>query len=544
MDKGSLYDSSGNLRDGNLWVNSWYCIRKANLGIENINLMTDATQEEKDIILGQLYFFRAWWHFELIQWFGGMPYIDVVLPAEVPELPRLTFQECADKCAEDFRKAADLLPMDWNDTVAGLSTTNNNDFYATKGAALGYLGKTYLWAASPLMENGAMVGASTNGKTYAYNKEYATKAADALGEFLSLVEAGATQFALVPFGYDDEDADIYNHDHEGDRNTVSRYTDIFYTAKQNFKQPGSTEGIFKGPNGTSAWGIWNFGLTWGPKVNSIVTHDCIVHHPTANLIDQYGMANGLPIDDPNSGYDKTHPYKDRDPRFYHDIIFDGFEYVVADGTAAGTDKYATLYTGGDYRSNDMGSRTGYYVQKLVPHQINLYDWNQDWGKHYTPHHMYIRLADVYLMYAEATAAMSDGAQSTTSSNCTLTSVDAVNRIRQRCGAGDVQAADGDAYFDEIRRERAVELSMEGFRFNDLQRWLLLTEAPYNTKYSHEFTRVQSDEWYETNDPRDAEVQGLTNKTILTRQFGVQHYWLPLKVADVSIYAEFNQNPGW
>lgn len=51
--------------------------------------------------------------------------------------------------------------------------------------ALGYLGKTYLWAASPLMKNGAQTGASKNGKTYDYDQEYAKKAAEAFGELLS-----------------------------------------------------------------------------------------------------------------------------------------------------------------------------------------------------------------------------------------------------------------------------------------------------------------------------------------------------------------------
>ncbi len=54
---------------------------------------------------------------------------------------------------------------------------------------------------------------------------------------------------------------------------------------------------------------------------------CCIHQPTANYVNYYGMANGLPLDDPESGFDPTHPFKGRDPRFYHDIIFDGFKYI-------------------------------------------------------------------------------------------------------------------------------------------------------------------------------------------------------------------------
>ena len=98
--------------------------------------------------------------------------------------------------------------------------------------------------------------------------------------------------------------------------------------------------------------------------------------------------------------------------------------------------------------------------------------------------------------------------------------------------------------NEVRRERAVELSFEGFRFNDLQRWLLLTEYPYNVKTSQEFDRVENDNFYKTNDPRNARVSNFREKVILTRLFGTKHYWFPLKIRDTSMYPEFGQNPGW
>lgn len=68
-------------------------------------------------------FFRAWWHFEMMQYFGGLPYIDTVLSAtEKMSLPRLSYQECADKAAVDFRMAADLLPINWDNTTVGKQT--------------------------------------------------------------------------------------------------------------------------------------------------------------------------------------------------------------------------------------------------------------------------------------------------------------------------------------------------------------------------------------------------------------------------------------
>lgn len=522
---------------------AWYCIRKCNLGLENLEKMTNCTQEEKNIIKGQLLFFRAWWHEELMEFYGGMPYVDTVLDgSQALTLPRLSFQECATKCAEDFRAAADLLPNDWDKTTIGKKTLGKNDLRITKVCALGYMGKVLLWAASPLNNLKAEVGASKNGDTYKYNVELAAQAADALGEALAQVNSGKTPYALAEYKY----SDIYNHVAED--GSKSNFSDIFRTTGKGWKQPGSTEAILRAPYIGANGSNWNFTKNWGIKINEIVQHDALIHQPTANYVNYYGMANGLPLDDPESGFDPTHPFKGRDPRFYHDIIFDGFQYI---NTTIGKDhpdyqfKYVQMYTGSNLRSSSsQGCRTGYYCQKLVPHQANRYDGMYNWGGALQCDLPYMRLADIYLMYAEAGAAV-QGANYK-SNKCNLTAVDAINVLRDRVEAGhvaDKYAANQQKFMDEVRRERAVELAFEGFRWNDLQRWLLLTEYPYNIKTSQEFKRVGNYD-FTKKDPRDAEVTGWSEKTILTRDFSEKHYLLPLKQSDVYLYPEFGQNPGW
>ena len=536
-------NSTSNDKFSHSLEHAWYCIRKCNLGLENLEKMTDCTQEEKNIIKGQLLFFRAWWHEELMEFYGGMPYVDTVLDgSQALTLPRLSFQECATKCAEDFRAAADLLPNDWDKTVIGKKTLGKNDLRITKVCALGYLGKVLLWAASPLNNLGAEVGASKNGDTYRYNVEFAAKAADALAEAISQVNSGSTPYALAEYKYDN----IY--DHVASEDSKTNFSDIFRTTGKGWKQPGSTEAILRAPYIGANGSNWNFTKNWGIKINEIVQHDAVIHQPTANYVNYYGMANGLPLDDPESGFDPTHPFKGRDPRFYHDIVFDGFQYI---NTTIGKEnpdyqfKYVQMYTGSNLRSSSsQGCRTGYYCQKLVPHQANRYDVMYEWGGALQCDLPYMRLADIYLMYAEAGAAI-QGANYK-SNKCNLTAVDAINVLRDRVEAGhvaDKYAANQQKFMDEVRRERAVELAFEGFRWNDLQRWLLLTEYPYNIKTSQEFRRV-GDFDYTKKDPRDAEVAGWSEKTILTRDFTEKHYLLPLKQSDVYLYPEFGQNPGW
>ena len=297
---------------------------------------------------------------------------------------------------------------------------------------------------------------------------------------------------------------------------------------------------------------WNFTKLWGPKVNGLVEHDAIIHMPTANYVNYaYGMANGLPIDDPDSGFDPTHPFKNRDQRFYHDIMFDGFKFLNT--TPGASDKefqYLQMFTGGNMvptgnpaRASD-GSRTGYFCQKLVPHQCNKYDGMYNWGGALQTYLPYMRVADLYLMYAEACAAVGGATQK--GANCNLNAVDAINILRDRVNVGHVAEkilADKNKFMDEVRRERACELAFEGFRWNDLQRWLLLTEAPYTKKTRQEFRRV-GDFDFSKNDPRDAEVSGWDETIILERSFGTKHYLMPLKDNETYLYAEYPQNPGW
>lgn len=541
--------TSTNKFDHGIWNHAWYCIRKCNLGLQNIDKFVTGSAEEKKLIEGQLYFFRAWWHEELMEYFGGMPYVDTFLGDNAEQrLPRLTYQECADKAAADFRKAADLLPINWDKTSAGLATQGKNELRINKIMALGYLGKTYLWAASPLMKNGAQAGASKNGKTYDYDQEYAKKAAEAFGELLSLVETGQTQYALAEFKY----SDIYNHERSADANSC--FSDIFYTMKQNWKMPGTVEAIFRGPSADFNGSNWNTSKVFGPKVQKVVAHDNVIHQPTANLVEAYGMANGEPIYlvengqyvlNPKSGFDPEHPFKNRDPRFYHDIVFDGFKYLNGTPGQYADLQYCQLYTGGNMRPVANASRTGYFIQKLVPHTCNEVDKDYDWGSALHCYLPYMRLADIYLMYAEACAAF--GGATGKSSNFSKTAEDAINTLRDRCGAGHVApefVADSHKFMDEVRREREVELSFEGFRFCDLQRWLLLTEAPYNQKFSQEFDRVESADFYKNHDPKDAEVANYRRKLILTRNFDAKHYWFPLPIKETQISSEFKQNPGW
>jgi starch-binding outer membrane protein, SusD/RagB family len=494
-----------------MWGPFWYGISKTNIGLANLDRLTDATQEEKNLIKGQLLFFRGLFHFKLIQYWGPMPYIGEVLPAaESPRIPRPTYHAVADSIAKDLREAVGLLPFHWDHTVAGQGRLNR--WRINKAMALGYLTKNYLWAASPLMNRQSTGNAS-------YETEYAKKAAAAAAELLKYVDSGETHHRLVPW---------------------ENITDLFYTQGMDWLIPGSTEVIFQAPNYHAQQTNWSNSRVFAP-VNTI-GRDSPVYTPTANYVNYYGMANGLPLNHPESGFDPEYPWRDRDPRFYKDIIFDGQTVVLgALPPSLALRRYAHLHTGGNYRDNESGSRTGYLGYKWIPICANNIDVCWDQAGALTFSHSYMRLADIYLMYAEA-AAIGYGSSEASDPGYSLTAREAINVIRARSGVGALASGlDLEFFMSELRRERAVELSFEGHRFNDLRRWLLLTVYPYNIKTRQEFDRAPDINYA---DPKNNRVVNFREEVILTRQLSDRHYWLPIRVGDANIYEGFPQNPGW
>ena len=83
---------------------------------------------------------------------------------------------------------------------------------------------------------------------------------------------------------------------------------------------------------------------------------------------------------------------------------------------------------------------------------------------------------------------------------------------------------------------------EGHRFNDLRRWKLLTESPYNIKTTQRFDRAEA---FDPNaDPKERKVVNFREEVVTQRKLSSKHYWLPFKTDDVTMYPEFYQNPGW
>jgi hypothetical protein len=485
-----------------VWISSWQGIRKANIAIENAEtLMVDATQQERDAIMGQSYFFRAFFHHEIMKFWGSIPYIDRVLEDDW-QLPRpAEWSETALKIDEDFDKAIALLPADWDDAswAPGAKTRGQNMFRITKGAAMAMKGKNLLYAASPLMQG--------SNDTYGYNKELCVKAAEALAQVIQM-----PRYQLVPW---------------------DNYGSVFYS--ENGQYPYSSEFILSQP-GNVGWYPKYLPSIWQLTDVAMSSGDTGAA-PTHNYIHNYfGMKDGLACDD-SPLYDPQDPWKNRDPRFNKWIVVDGDQLIDNLGAATGADevhRYAQLYNDGAHRNpnQNTGSLTGYGMKKWSPRNFNKFDNVEAFGWR-----THVRLTDVYLMYAEA-AVMAYGLDGK-APGFNMSAVDAINAIRERAvpdGSLNVKPQNltsVNKFMDEIRRERAVEMSYENHRWMDVRRWKLGTDMKYRLKTGIRFDRNAA-----------GKPINFREEIIRTKVFEEKHYWLPFPQNDTELYEGFPQNPGW
>ena len=89
-------------------------LRIVNRVINGVDKVQSITDEQKQKLLGQAYFLRAYFYFEVIKRYGGMPIFDALWGASDNfDLPRKTYQESNKWMQTDLDKAIEYLPTSW-----------------------------------------------------------------------------------------------------------------------------------------------------------------------------------------------------------------------------------------------------------------------------------------------------------------------------------------------------------------------------------------------------------------------------------------------
>lgn len=264
--------------------------------------------------------------------------------------------------------------------------------------------------------------------------------------------------------------------------------------------------------------------------------------PTYNLVDTYEMANGKTIDEAGSGYDPTHPFKDRDPRLAMSIIYPGADYIKSDGSQG---VFNTLDKNIDGASNanfmtvaDNASKTGLTWNKYLS---PITQYSDIWATNACP--IVFRYAEVLLTWAEAENELNGPSQAV---------YDKINQVRERVGMPDVDQAKyatKDALRELIHRERGVEFAGEGIRRADILRWKtadgkMLATKVLNGRLERRVGTVDatvSDPEMRATIRQDADPSELL---IENRTFKDYNRYFPFSQGDIDNNPNLKQNEGY
>lgn len=285
---------------------------------------------------------RAYYYFELVKRYGGVPIIKEALPisTDIFLIHRNTLDDCIQFIVSECDTAANELPLVYPNEDLGR---------ITKGVALALKSRMLLYAASDLYNTTSWAAGYPNLELISLTGDRISK-----WEHAAMAAKEVIDLGVYSLGTD--------------------YSNLFRT----FNNP---EIIFTRRNGASnSFEMANYpiGYDYGRSGTT----------PTQNLVDSYEMKNGRAITDPQSGYNPQDPYANRDPRLTMSIITNNSIFKM---------RPVECWKGGrDGEGVPLATRTGYYLKKYVDEGLDLltdktsiHSW-----------HIF-RLGEIYLNYAEA-----------------------------------------------------------------------------------------------------------------------------------------------
>jgi hypothetical protein len=438
-------------------------VNRTNYVIENVKKMLPAAKPASvpklEAVIGEARLLRGMVYFKLISMWGDVPYFTKIAysDADVNTLSRMPIAQIKDSIMADFTYAFDKLPA--TVTIAGR---------AAKPAALAFRGKLQLyWACW---------------NTFGWPELSTFKPDAAVG--LAAYTAAAADFNAVINNYGlnlFRAGDPGSWGTMGDASVLPNYFYLFMPVANNNTVGNNTELIMGFTHGGTSTNqgeelMRDFGARsqeasqgWicpryelADRYQSTVTGDfCPKLIPTNITV--AGARTKL-----NSALNPA-SYANRDYRMKSTILWD-YEMIAGMKSLASTGMCPyiyktngvtnTLINGVAYTTYDDGggSNSGFMFRKFVR---NYAGQGRSDGDFTWP---VMRLADVYLMYAEATNAVK-GPQAD--------AIALVNKVRHRGNLPALDASktvDGPTFFSAIEQERIVELVGEGQRGFDLRRW--------------------------------------------------------------------------
>ncbi len=262
--------------------------------------------------------------------------------------------------------------------------------------------------------------------------------------------------------------------------------------------------------------------------------------PTQAMVDSYECTDGQTIDK-SPLYNPQKPYANRDPRLHMTIavpgtVYHGFQFEThPDSTKVWNYNVSpAVRVNNTDATNAFATFTSYLWRK----------WTDSRDMGFTQENagdiILMRYADLLLMYAEAKIEANDIDNSV---------YDALNAIRNRVGMPSVPQGRTQAELRSIvRRERKIELALEGRRLFDIRRWKIADEVMSGPRYGNSKTTflVAPPTLDENTTP---DYSNIPNKSILrvieTMVFDPnKHYLWPIHPVELQTNKALQQNPNW
>lgn len=503
----------------NRWSKNYEFIRTVNILFEKAKTYP-GKQSDIAPYLAEASFFRANAYFNLLKFFGGVPIVLKVLDTDSPELlgERNSRYEVVDLILSDLQSAIDGLPIEQEI----LSTDKG---HISKWAAMAFKARVLLyeatWRKYNQSEGSLKVETDFEGS--------AGPERDRINEFLE-ESASLSKQVIDKGGYE-----LWNNnDNEKMKNQSNLY--LF-----NLEDAGSNPAGFTKESNKEfiLYGVYDFTLRQG-GVN--LSHTVASQMKLSRkLMDMFLCTDGLPVSKSSlfQGYKKvTDEYKNRDLRMIN---------YVAGGVAPINSP-----------NLDSGTKSGYDCAKFVAYGSTRQETEE------SANYPIIRLAEVYLNYAEA---FYERYQKVDDSW-----LKGINEIRRRAGVASLtQKLINDHSLDvltEIRRERTLELFLEGFRFDDLKRWgiaekelnasrcgAVVGSADYPTDYV-DYNGNATSRYKKTLYPYGEEEVEITTvggtkkyrcvvvDGVSSFHFTKSQYLLPIPQDDINKNPNLKQNPGY
>lgn len=198
--------------------------------------------------------------------------------------------------------------------------------------------------------------------------------------------------------------------------------------------------------------------------------------PTQSMVDSYECIDGLTIDE-SPLFDPLNPYANRDPRLAMSIalphsIYLGFQFETHPDSL----KVWNYNVNPPVRVNNTDATNAYatFTSYLWRKWTNIEDITDT--QNCDMNVSLMRYAELYLIYAEGKIEANDIDESV---------YDALDAVRQRAGMPIVPRGLTQAELRSVvRRERKIELAMEGRRMIDLRRWRIAEKALNGPRYGN------------------------------------------------------------